>query len=145
MEAGHYNLSLDHLFRILGVLDADIADVWPVETAAVDGISDYPYLHRIQSFRLGEVIKLSEAEGAALFTLRDGRSDVVMHQSLSDFLMDRLLLYLENGQDYSHGIWFEREHEDTKFFLFLKAAGCPDFVKSMVNRYMVIWSHIFGP
>ena len=144
MEAGHYNLSLDHLFRILGVLEVDIAEVWPVETAAVDSISDQLYLHRIQSFRLGEVITLSGAEGGALFTIRDGQSDVVMHQSLSDFLLDRLLIYLEDGRDYSHGIWFQREHRDTHFLFFLKTSHCPDFVTSIVRRYMVIWSHVFG-
>jgi hypothetical protein len=144
MESGHYNISLDHLFRILGALEADISDVWPVETAGVEGTADRLYLHRIQSFRLAEVIALSGGEGGALFAVREDQCDVVIHQSISDFLLDRLILYLEDGRHYSDGVWFERTYGDTSFYFFLKADDCPDFVKAMVRRYLVIWSHVFG-
>lgn len=143
MESGHYNISLDHLFRILGALEADIGDVWPVETAAVEGTADRVYLQRIQNFRLGEIISLSGGEGGALFSVREGQCDVVMHQALSDFLLDRLILYLEDGRDYSEGVWFERSLGDRSFRFFLKASHCPDFVKAMIRRYLVIWSHVF--
>jgi len=143
MESGHYNLSLDHLFRILGVLEADIRDVWPAETAAVEGPADRLYLMRIQSFRLGELVTLSQADGGALFSVREGHCDIVMYESLSDFLLDRLMLYLEDGRHYPHGMWFERTVENARFCFFLKSDRCPDFVKSMIRRYLVIWSHLF--
>lgn len=143
MESGHYNISLDHLFRILGVLEADIRDVWPVETVGVDGTSDRLYLQRIQSFRLSEIISLSGSEGGALFRIREGKCDVVLHQAVSDFLLDRLILYLEDGRSYSRGVWFERSRRGISYLLFLKADDCPDFVKAMVRRYLVIWSHVF--
>jgi len=143
MESGHYNISLDHLFRILGVLEADIRDVWPVETAGIEGTSDRLYLQRIQTFRLGEILSLSGGEGGALFTVSEGQCTVLMHQSLSDFLLDRLILYLEDGRRYSHGIWFEREYGDASYHFFLKGERCPEFVKSMVQRYLVIWSQVF--
>jgi transcriptional regulator with XRE-family HTH domain len=143
MESGHYNISLDHLFRILGALDADIGDVWPVETVGVGGVADRLYLQRIQNFRLSEIIALSGAEGGALFAVRKGHCEVVLHQSLSDFLLDRLILYLEDGRNYSEGIWLERSYGDTTLHFFLKSGNCPDFVKAMVRRYLVIWSHLF--
>lgn len=143
MESGHYNISLDHLFRILGALEADIRDVWPVETAGVESTKDRLYLQRIQSFRLGEIIALSGGEGGALFSVREGDCEVLMHQSLSDFLLDRLILYLEDGRDYSDGIWLKRSCGDTTLHFFLKSDECPDFVKAMVRRYLVIWAHVF--
>lgn len=143
MEAGQYNISLDHLFRILGALEADIHDVWPVENTGVEGTNDRLYLQRIQSFRLGEIIALSGAEGGALFTVRKGTCRVVMHQAVSDFLLDRLILYLEDGRSYPEGVWLERSYGDTTLHFFLKANNCPDFVKSMIRRYLVIWTHLF--
>jgi transcriptional regulator with XRE-family HTH domain len=143
MESGHYNISLDHLFKILGALEADISDVWPVEIAGVEGTTDPLYLQRIQSFRLGEIIALSGAEGAALFAVREGECQVLMHQSVSDFLLDRLILYLEDGRTYEEGIWLERSYGKSSFQFFLKANHCSDFVKSMIRRYLVIWSHVF--
>ena len=143
MESGHYNISLDHLFRILGALEADIRDVWPVETTGVADEADRLYLKRIQSFRLSEILSLSGGEGGALFAVRKGRCGVLMHDNLSDFLLDRLILYLEDGRRYSRGMWFERTCGDVVYSFFLKAEHCPDFVKSMIYRYLVIWSHVF--
>jgi hypothetical protein len=88
MEGGYYNISLDNLFRILGVMGADIGEVWPAETTAADETNPIQ-LRRIQEFRISEIINLSEAEGAALFSVQGDRSTVLLQQNLSDFLLDR--------------------------------------------------------
>ena len=69
MESGFYNINLDHLFRILGALEVDIREVWPAETLASEFDDCELYLQKIQQFRLSEIISLSEAEGAALFSV----------------------------------------------------------------------------
>src|SRR5687767_7003069 len=59
MENGYYNINLDNLFRILGVLDAGIDEVWPVENVGTEA-THYPgYVRRIQEFRINEIISLS--------------------------------------------------------------------------------------
>ena len=59
METGQCRISLDHLYRILGVLDTDINDVWPTLNANEDaGCQNGLYLRRIQEFRLNELISL---------------------------------------------------------------------------------------
>jgi hypothetical protein len=101
------------------------------------------YLLRTQSFRVAEVIDLSRAEGGALFAVRDGNCTPVIEHNLSDFLIDRLILCLQCGQEYPKGQWFRRMKENTSLHFFLKADQCPDFVTRMIQRYLVIWSNIF--
>ncbi|MBI2821516.1 MAG: helix-turn-helix transcriptional regulator [Acidobacteria bacterium] len=143
MEGGFYNISLDNLFRILGVLEVDIREVWPPETIAAQALGDSFYLRKIQEFRLSEVVSLSHAEGAALFSLRSGKCSVVLHEHLSDFLLDRLILYLEDGRRYEHGLWFEKKKGDATFILFLKTQDSPDYVRKVIEHYMVIWANLF--
>ena len=142
METGRYNISLDNLFRILGALDADISEVWPFEVAG-PGEDTRLYHLRIQQFRLNELVSLSGAEGGAVFSLVDGKCQVLLEEHLSDFLLDRLVLYLEDGIDYPHGHWFHRKHRGVALFVFLKAEKCPEYVTQLARRYLVVWSHIF--
>ncbi|HEV8131299.1 MAG TPA: helix-turn-helix transcriptional regulator, partial [Acidobacteriota bacterium] len=85
MESGFYKINLDHLFRILGVLEADITEVWPAETAGVPVGDISAYLKRIQEFRLGEIVSLCGAEGGALFSVRGGGCSALLHNHLSEF------------------------------------------------------------
>jgi transcriptional regulator with XRE-family HTH domain len=144
MEGGFYNISLDYLFRILGVLDADISEVWPIETVALQNAGDTLYVKKIQEFRLNEIVSLSQAEGAALFSLLGGKCSVLLHEHLSDFLLDRVVLYLEDGRRYDQGVWFEKRKGATTFCFFLKAKNCPDYVGKLLEHYMVIWANVFG-
>ena len=61
MESGFYKINLDNLFRILGALDADISDVWPVETVVSEAESSPAQQLRAQAFRFNEVVSLSRA------------------------------------------------------------------------------------
>ena len=111
MEGGFYNINLDNLFRILGVLDIDIRELWPAESTLVEAAEDRLYLQRIQQFRLGEIISLSGAEGGALFSVKDEKCHLLIHQGVSDFLLDRLIFYLEDGLPYTDGQWFHKTHK----------------------------------
>ncbi len=136
MEAGVYKINLDNLFRILGVLEADINDVWPGETLDEERF----YIRKIQEFRLSEIISLCDADGAALFALEEGRCRALMDRNLPDSLVERLALYIEDGIPYRQGLWFKRDDRDTCLRLFIKAGACPEFVKSLVSNYMIYWS-----
>jgi len=143
MEGGYYNISLDNLFRILGVMGADIAEVWPAETTSADDTNPIQ-LRRIQEFRISEIINLTEAEGAALISVQGDRSTVLLQQNLSDFLLDRLCLYVEDGRDYSEGLWFRKDLGKTSFVFFLKGKTCPDYLRKLIGQYLVIWSNLFS-
>jgi len=143
MEGGYYNISLDNLFRILGVMGADIAEVWPSETTAAEDANPIQ-LRRIQEFRINEIISLTAAEGAALFSVQGHRSKVLLQQNVSDFLLDRLCLYIEDGRDYGDGLWFRKELGNTSFIFFLKGKSCPDYLRKLIGQYMVIWSNLFS-
>ncbi len=145
MEAGAYRLNLESLFRVLGVLEADISAVWPTEssgTRAED--SELLYLRRLQEFRLGEVIRLSGAEGGSLFEVRGRSCRIVMYQNLSDFLLDRCLVRLENGHPPSEGLWWQQNYLDATYHFFLKAEGCPGYVEKLVQHYLVNWCALFS-
>jgi transcriptional regulator with XRE-family HTH domain len=145
METGAYRLNLESLFRVLGALEADITAVWPSEavgTRAED--SELLYLRRLQEFRLGEVIRLSQAEGGALFEVRERSCRIVIDQNLSDFLIDRCLVRLENGDPPNQGLWWHQDFFDTTFHFFLKAEGCPSYVEKLVQHYMVNWCALFA-
>ena len=144
MEGGYYNISLDNLFRILGVLEADISEVWPPETAVVQAAGHPLYLRRIQEFRLSEVISLSQAEGAALFSIQGGKCSVLLHQSLDDFLLDRVAVYLEDGRRYDQGLWFQKKRGEATYCLFLRARECKEHVRMLIEHYLVVWSNLFG-
>jgi len=143
MEGGYYNISLDNLFRILGVMGTDIAEVWPAETTATDDANP-AQLRRIQEFRVSEIINLTDAEGAALFSVQGRRSKVLLQQNLSDFLLDRLCLYMEDGREYGDGLWFRKDLGSTSFIFFLKGKSCPDYLRKLIGQYLVIWSNLFS-
>ncbi|HEY2933802.1 MAG TPA: helix-turn-helix transcriptional regulator [Acidobacteriota bacterium] len=144
MENGYYNINLDNLFRILGVLEADISEVWPVENIGADVLRHSGYIRRIQEFRVNEIISLSGAEGAVLMSVRKGKCEVQLHQNLSDFLLDRLVLYTESGRRYEGGCWFERRNGDCSYHFFLKVSSCPPYLSRLVEQYLIIWSHLFA-
>lgn len=145
METGAYRINLDALFSALGVLDVDITDVWPSLPLSVSGCDNQLlYLKRLQEFRLGEILALSSAEGAALLQLKDKKCQVLMHQDLSSFFLDRLTYYLENKELYKPGLWWHRTAVGGSFHFFLKAEECPDLVRKLVSHYMVNWSLLFS-
>ena len=144
MESGFYNISLDNLFRMLGVLEADIHDVWPVESVGSQTLDQPVYLRKIQEFRLSEIVSLSGAEGAALFCLEEEKCKVLLYQNLSDFLIDRLHFYLEDGRSYDQGLWFEKQHGDQRYCLFLHAKGCAPYLRQLIEHYLVVWAHVFN-
>jgi len=143
MERGFYRISLDNLFLILGVFDADIREVWPAESAGTEAYDQRIYRRRIQQFRLGEIVSLSSAEGAALFRIRNSRCRLLLEQNLSDFLLDRLHFYLEEKRNFSGGIWLRKESGESEYALFLKADRCPPYVKKLANDYLSIWANLF--
>lgn len=143
MESGFYNINLDNLFRILGALEVDIREVWPAETLASEFDDCELYLQKIQQFRLSEIISLSEAEGAALFSVQDGRCEILLYQGLSDFLMDRLILYMEDGLTYDSGVWFQRSCGDKTLHLFVKGEECPSFLGKLIKKYLALWAEIY--
>lgn len=144
MEGGFYNINLDNLFRILGALDTDIREVWPAETATTETAEDRLYLGRIQQFRLGEIVSLSGAEGAALFVVKDERCKLLLYQGLSDFLLDRLISYLANGLPYPHGLWLQKTSQGKDFHFFMKGESCPEFLSRLIQKYLSIWAEIYS-
>ena len=144
MEGGFCRISLDNLSRILGALGADITAVWPAETTVPSSTSRPLYIRTIQQTRLGELVRLSGAEGAALFAVRPQKCSVLLYDNLSDFLLDRVVLHLQAGRRYEHGVWIERAEQDWGLHLFLKADACPDYVSQVARHYLVIWSNLFA-
>ena len=142
LESGFYNISLDNLFRMLGVLEADIHEVWPVESVGAQTLDQPVYLRKIQEFRLSEIVSLSGAEGAALFCLEEQKCKVLLYQNLSDFLIDRLHFYLEDGRSYDQGLWFEKQHGDQRYCLFLHAKGCAPYLRQLIEHYLIVWAHV---
>ncbi len=144
VETGAYRIHLDNLFRILGILEIDITDVWPTEAIGARTCNDeLLYFKRLQEFRMNEVISLSEAEGGAFLALSDKKCRVLMRQDISDFLLDRLALYFESGQTYDQGVWWHKKIGKTTFHFFLKVSSCPNFVSQMVSHYIINWSALF--
>jgi len=144
MECGFYNINLDNLFRILGALDIDIREVWPVETAVTLAAEDRLYLERIQQFRLSEIISLSGSEGAALFVVNGERCKLLLHQGLSDFLLDRLIFYLEDELPYPHGLWCKKTSQGKDFYFFMKGESCPEFLSKLIQKYLSIWVEVYS-
>jgi len=140
MESGFYKINLDNLFRILGALDADISDVWPVETVVSEAESSPAQQLRAQAFRFNEVVSLSRAEGAALFRVRENRCNVLFQQTLDDVLVERLILQLEAGNRSVKGAWFQKQRLGSLFVLFLKVKQCPSYVGKLAEDYLTIWS-----
>lgn len=144
MERGIYRIHLDHLFRILGALGAEIQEVWPIETAARSIDEGALYMNRINAFRLNEVVEWCDAEGGALFSVSDSRCRVLLAQDLSDFLLDRLIVYLQERLEYRHGLWFQRRYRNESLHLFLKAENCPHYVARMIDHYLIRWCLYFS-
>ncbi len=140
MESGYYRINLDSLFRILGALEADISDVWPLETLASDAESSPAHQLRAQAFRFGEVVSLAGAEGAALFRVRESQCSVLFQQTLDDVLLERLVLQLEAGKPTVEGAWFQKQRLGSLFILFLKVKQCPGYVGKLVEDYLTRWS-----
>ena len=119
----------------MGALEVDIQQAWPTETLASEFDDCDLYLQKIQQFRLSEVISFSGAEGAALFLVKAGRCEVAPYQGLSDFLMGRLNLYMEDGLSYDSGVWLQRSCGDKTLRLFVKGNGKPYLVQVDIARY----------
>ena len=143
LEHGFYKINLDNLYRILGILEADITQVWPAETIGRAAISRPIYQQTIQEFRLNEVISLASAKGGALFSLEQGSSRVLLHQNLSTSFLDRLGFYLEDGHLHNEGIWFQKKEGSAWFYFFLFVDRCPSYVKKLAIHYLGIWAALF--
>ncbi len=135
METGQCRISLDRLFTIIGALEIEITDVWPFEAFLPGG------QHRF--FIKRTLVYLTRAEGGALFGLKLGRCKVILDSHISDFLLDRVVLYLENGREYPHGLWFEKK-ADSAVNLFLKGDRCPAFVRQLIERYLMEWLDLWN-
>lgn len=144
MEAGQCRINLDHLFRILGALDIDIDEVWPSLNASAS-TDDSMYLHRVQEFRLNELISFSQAEGGAVFLLRDFRCHVLFRSQLSDSLIERLVLHLESGLQHKPSTWLVYRAGSDTLHLFLKADECPEYVARLAGKYLALWSRLVTP
>jgi transcriptional regulator with XRE-family HTH domain len=142
LESGFYRITVENLFKVVAALEISILDVWPCETYCSQVQEENAGLRRVQAFRLGEVIRLSEAEGGALFRIHEDSVELVLHHTLSDFLLDRLVLYLENGIDYNNGCWFRIAGNGCELSLFLKANRCPPHVKRLIKDYLALWLEI---
>ncbi len=138
METGQCRISLDHLHRILAALDTDIGEVWPSPNAA-EGCQNRFYLRRLQEFRLNELISLNGAEGGAIFHVGGSRCEVLFHENLSDFLIDRLVLYLERDLEYGAGTWLGKRTESGMLCVFLKSENCPQYVLRLAEKYLTLW------
>ncbi len=141
METGQCRISLDHLYRILGALDTDIGEVWPTMNPGA-GCQSRLYLRRLQEFRLNELVSLSGAEGGAIFHLRESRCQVLFHENLSDFLIDRLAMYLESDLAYSAGTLLSRRDGGDSLHVFLKAQSCPQYVMRLAEKYLLLWARL---
>ncbi len=142
METGQCRISLDHLYRIAGELGVDITDVWPYE-ASLDAVDNPVCLRRVQEFRFNEIISLTGAEGGALFVSRSGGCEIILHNRLSDFLLDRLILYVEAGRKYQPGLWFERSVGGGFLRLFLKSEECAPYIRQLIGFYMTVWGRLW--
>ena len=143
LESGSYNITLENLHRIVNVLGVDISEVWPYDRPEKVASYEASQLKKMQEFRLAEVVTLAGAEGGALFARRGGKCSVLLHRNLSQFLVERLTLYLEDDLVYREGFWFERNWGKTTYYFFLKARNCPAFVQKMLERDRVIWASAF--
>ncbi len=141
METGQCRIGLDHLYRILGALDTDISEVWPTPNSHA-GCQSRLYLRRLQEFRLNELISLSGAEGGAIFHVHASRCQVLFHENLSDFLIDRLALYLESDLEYRAGTWLSKRNGRGTLCVFLKSENCPQYVMRLAEKYLVLWTRL---
>ncbi len=141
METGQCRISLDHLYRILGVLGADINEVWPTPNSAA-GCHSQLYVRRLQEFRLNELISLSGAEGGAVFYVREPLCQVLFHENLSDFLIRRLVMYLESDLEYGAGTWLSRRTGSGILCVFLKSENCPQYVVRLAEKYLALWTRL---
>ena len=144
IERGFYAVTIDNLFRVLGALEADITEVWPRDDAGSSALEHPLYVRRRQEFRFGEILTLGHAEGGALFLIKDRHVRVLMTQGLSDFLLDRLVLCLEDGRKYDQGVWLSLTSGRRTLALFLKVDSCPEFVRRMAEQYLPVWFVAFS-
>jgi transcriptional regulator with XRE-family HTH domain len=143
MEAGRYKLNVDNLFLILGALESDIHEVWPSEGLAEQLTGKKLFLVRQQEFRLQELLELSGSAGGALLAQTKGVCSVLLKWGVSDYLLDRVALYLEENLKLERGIFFSRERGETTYHLFLSSEDVS--VKPwLVERYLTIWAAVFS-
>lgn len=142
LESGHYAISLHNLARMLGALEVDINQVWPIETAQFERHHE-GRSRQIQILRLQEVLSLSGASGIALFAIHKDCCKVLLQQALSDSELDSLVHFLQQGHHSPQGLWFRTDQDLTQFHLFLRAKECPSYVKQLIKHYMSIWRQTF--
>jgi len=143
METGAYNLKLDHVYRILAVLDADIMDVWPQPGERTELEVSRSHHLAIQRFRLNEVLSLSNSEGGVLLARYGSKVSVVMSSGLSDYFVDRLAYYLQDGELYKPGGWFRLNGGVSGYYLYLRPETVPKHVHAVIEHYLTIWACFF--
>jgi len=79
-----------------------------------------------------------------LFEVRGRTCRIVMDQNLSDFLLDRSLVRLENSDPPTEGLWWRKDCLGATYHFFLKAEGCPSLVEKLVQHYLVNWCALFA-
>lgn len=143
MESGAYNIKLDHVYRVLAVLDADILDVWPQPDERSELAVNRSHLLNIQRFRLNEVLHMSGSAGGILLARRGGRVRVAMQAGLSDYFVDRLVYYLEDNTCFKPGSWFDLKGRHSGYFLYLRAENVPRHVEQLIEHYLSVWASFF--
>lgn len=142
-ETGISRLSLDHLFEILEVLEADIEEVWPIGNEFGTIKERQGPFKSINRYRLCEIVFLSNAEGAALLRLsKPNRCQILMSTRLSDYFLDRIMLYLEDGIRYKPGIWVESDCGQDILSLYIKTGTLSHELNALVQRYMALWCSV---
>lgn len=142
LEAGHYKISLENLFRILKALQADIGEVWPAESEGVGAESGRGHSLQIQKLRLDEVLSLSGGEAIAVLEMVAGRCRVLLQKNFSEQERQILVQSQEQGRVQPDGLWFSQEDGDRRVLVFLRAQNCPLFVKQLISHYLVIWKKV---
>ena len=143
MEAGHYAISLENLSRILNALEADISEVWPHPSEAIDGGYRESHSIQIQRLRLEEVLSLSGAEAGALIALEGDQGRLLLAQGIEDKEAARIVDALARGVPPSEGLCFGAGKPGMRFVVFLRASHCPEFVRQLIRHYLIIWMRVF--
>lgn len=147
LEYGQCNISVSRLCRILGVLNADIATVWPPENWVRAKVQSDLYTDRVQAFRLSELATITGAQGAALFrTIRlhtRKRTEILIQIGLSDEDLERITYCLEDERVPEHGFSLGRARDEIRLDLYLTVEKLNADLRPLAYKYLEIWSELF--
>lgn len=148
IEYRESKITASRLCRILGVLKADIPEVWPPENRAASTVDSELYSMRAQAFGLSKIVTVSKAEGAALTRTvnYEGKShrELLLHIGLSGDDLERVICPLESGRACTDGLFVGTTLESPRLDLYLKTQAVENHIEPLVNFYLNdIWAHLF--